>query len=250
MNLQQNALLVRKQNKQVEDAQINILAFQLEQQIYTLPIEIIDQIIDMVFITRLPELNDSIEGVFNYHNITVPVVNLRMFLNLPKLPPRLHTPIILVVFSGHIVGLIVDKVIGVISHSQNSIFLPQDLLPGNLGEISILDGLIQTPENYMLMLNLENLFSSRQKQILTDIFDHLTVPAQTMREQQPPADTHVKVPVEIMPVKIDQAGVSGDGDHHLQQKRNHKPRVKNVLDKSVEMSSVESNSIVPQEGID
>jgi purine-binding chemotaxis protein CheW len=154
-----------------QNGTLNVVAFQLDRQVYTLPIKIIRQIMDMVYLTRLPEVSESIEGIFNYHGTTVPVVDLRRYLSLPKLPIQLHTPIMLVTFRDQLIGLIVDKVIGVISQSQSSIFLRKELLPDNFGEISILDGVIQNSHDYMLMLNLEQLFTSQRKIDLIQAID-------------------------------------------------------------------------------
>jgi purine-binding chemotaxis protein CheW len=235
LNLEREASPLLKENIQTGEFLVNLLAFQLDRHIYTLPIDIISQIIDMVSITHLPEVSDSIEGIFNYHGRTVPVVNLRRYLNLPKLSIHLHTPIILVWFSGYIIGLIVDRVIGVMSHPQNSIFLPKDLLPDDLVKISILDGVVQTSENYMLMLNLENLFTSQRKQALVETLDRLATPS-----------------LDNIEKKITAKSEHGDGNRpdHQQNLRsgNHKPRKQTTSrKKSVEISS---NSTAAQESTD
>jgi purine-binding chemotaxis protein CheW len=154
--------------------QMDMVAFHIDKQIYTLPIEIIHQVIDMVAITPIPEKNDSIKGIFNFHGTTIPVVNLRNFLNLTEIPVQLHSPMILVSFSGQIIGLIVDKVIGVVSYPMEAILSPEDLLPADLGKIQILDGVIQSPEGFFMLLNLENLFALQSQQDLTETLDKLT----------------------------------------------------------------------------
>lgn len=250
MKLEQEASLALKQNNQTNEFLINLLAFQLDHHRYTLPIELIDQIIDMVAITHLPEVNDFLEGIFNYHGTMVPVLNLRRFLSLPKLPIHLHTPIILVRYSGHILGLIVDKVIGVTVHPQSSIFLPKDLLPDDLVNISFLDGVIQTPESFMLMLNLEQFLSPQRKQYLTEVLDHLVIPSPATTERQ-----IITKPSIGMVLSDAKPGIAEQRNEHVGQDAtqggNHKPhKQKPNRKKSTEVSRLGSNATDPQESTD
>jgi purine-binding chemotaxis protein CheW len=211
VSLQAVTSSIVEKNVSSNPGQMYVLGFQLDQQIYTLPIDIIYQIIDIVHLTRLPEVNDSIEGIFNYHGTTVPVVNLRRLLNLPKLPINLHTPIILVAFSEHIIGMIVDKIAGVVSVSKSSVFTPNDLLPEGLGQISILEGVVPNSEQYMLMLNLEKLFSSQKKDDLETVFNQLQASSLENQMRASSANNMGSVP--------DPEKKNGGGDHRDAQKK-------------------------------
>lgn len=92
------------------DKAIPVLTFQLAHQEYALPVTDVVQIIEMVTITSLPQTISAIPGVLNYRGEIVPVIDLRLKIGLPFKPYGLHTPIILVDFREHLLGLIVDNV--------------------------------------------------------------------------------------------------------------------------------------------
>jgi purine-binding chemotaxis protein CheW len=148
---------------------VNMVAFRLGKQTYALPIDAVRQIIEMVTVIPVPQVKEAVEGVINYHSTTVPIINLRSHLGLPKDPLRLHTPIILVTISGRLVGLIVDEVLDVIERPKDQIVHPKDILPDGLGDAPLLRGLIQTENAVVLLLDLEHLFSSQSTQILAEV---------------------------------------------------------------------------------
>jgi len=145
-----------------ENTLLHLVTFRLDRQVYALPIEPIQQIIEMVTITPVPQVRSSVEGVINYHGATVPVVNLREHLGIVKTPMRLHTPIMMVYVSGRLVGLIVDEVLAVLDVPSNKIDRPQDILPEGLGKTSLLGGLFYTGGNSILLLDIEHLFAPQE----------------------------------------------------------------------------------------
>jgi purine-binding chemotaxis protein CheW len=144
----------------------NLVTFRLERQTYALPIEPVVQIVEMVAITPIPHLSQVVEGVINVRGTVVPVVNLRRHLDLPEASPQLHTPIVLVQAGERVVGLIVDEVIDVLSLPGERITRSADILPQELGEVPVLQGVTQDPDGMVLLLDLEHLFLPYQAQAL------------------------------------------------------------------------------------
>jgi len=250
LNSQLKPSLIEKQDNGLKESQLDMVTFQLDRQVYTLPISIISQVIDLVAITPIPEGNDAIEGIFNYHGTTVPVVDLRHYLNLTKIPIHLHTPIILIAFSGQIIGLIVDKVIDVVSYPRQAILPPEDLLPENLGKIPILDGVIQSPEGFLMLLNLEQLFSLQQKQGITEALDNLTKrPQRFSKNQKSTNPTNISSP-EITPAQDKQEDANRVENHEVPHKRSQKQRRKTDSHAPARLvSSHKSNTSITQEGM-
>jgi purine-binding chemotaxis protein CheW len=148
-----------------ESAIRNLLTFRLDRQTYALPIEPIVQIIEMVAITPIPQVHPAVEGVINVRGAPVPVINMRCQLGLPEAKLQLHTPIILVQTGEQAVGLIVDEVADVLNISADQITRPKDILPDELSEVPLVQGLTHTTQGAVLLLDLEHLFASNRAQL-------------------------------------------------------------------------------------
>jgi purine-binding chemotaxis protein CheW len=182
-----------RENKSNPELQVTFVTFHLGSQMYALPISPVRQIIEMVTITPLPQVNHTIVGVINFHGGLVPIVDLRRHLGLPDVPRQLHTPIILVKISERLVGLIVDDVSDVLERPAAQITDPSDILIKEMGEIPLLQGLIQTEEGSILLLNPEYLLKSYNSHILSNAVDTL---AQSL-EQGNSSKVEDLVPPEI-----------------------------------------------------
>jgi purine-binding chemotaxis protein CheW len=167
------------------NAMLHLVTFRLDRQLYALPIEPIQQIIEMVTITPVPQVRASVEGVINYHGTAVPVVNLRVHLQIPKLPLGLHTPIMMVYVSERLVGLIVDEVLAVVEVSASQINRPQDILPEALGDPLMLRGLFHSDENTILVLDIEHLFAPQDSTALAEAAAALPGETHTPVEKKP-----------------------------------------------------------------
>lgn len=144
----------------------NLLTFHVDAQLYALPVECVVQIVSMVTITPIPQASSIAEGIINVHGEVVPVVNLRSHLSKPRRQYDFYTPIILIKIEEHTIGLIVDVVNNVISQLATDIVHPTEMLPDELRNISLLNGVAYTPEGVMLILDPEELFKPEQIQAL------------------------------------------------------------------------------------
>lgn len=149
--------------------QQNLVAFRLGRQTYALPIEPIVQITEMVTITPVPQVSNTIEGVINVHGSTVPVINMRRHFGLPDAPLELNTPIILLQIGGQTVGLIVDEVIDVLSIPGEQISSLAEILPEGLDDAPALRGLVRIQNATVLLLNPDRLLLPHQTHTLAQI---------------------------------------------------------------------------------
>jgi purine-binding chemotaxis protein CheW len=152
---------------------VTIVTFRLGSQVYALPIEPVRQIIEMVTITPLPQVSLNVAGVINFHGTIAPVINLRCYLGLVETPLKLHTPIILVTVSERLVGLIVDQVLGVVELTADQIIDPRIILTKDMGAAPILNGLIQSQEETILLLNIDQLLKFQHTSALLEATDKL-----------------------------------------------------------------------------
>jgi purine-binding chemotaxis protein CheW len=204
---------------------LHLVTFRLDRQVYALPIEPIQQIIEMVTITPVPQVRSSVEGVINFHGTSVPVVNMRVQLGMAKTHLELHTPIMMVYVSGRLVGLVVDEVLAVLDIPANQIDRPQDILPEGLGNTSLLNGLFHDGGKTILLLEIEHLFAQQEATALVEAAAVLPSIAE---------------PTDAKPVKP--TGVKKTASHDLSQSKSKKKQAaKKGLDEkvSVKLESVE-----------
>ena len=155
--------------------QRSLVAFLLGKQTYALPIEPIAQIIEMVTITSIPQVDGAVAGVINVRGKAVPVVKMHRQLSLPDAALELHTPIILVIRNGQMVGLIVDEVIDVLKVSAGQHASAEDILPEGLGKASVLEGLVHIGDDVVILLDLDYLFLPGQAQVLAQALDETSL---------------------------------------------------------------------------
>jgi purine-binding chemotaxis protein CheW len=111
---------------------IPILVFRLSEQLYALPLNCVNQIVDMVMITRLPDVPPPIQGAINVHGRLTVVIDMRQRLGLPAKEYEAHTPLLLVELTGRPVALAVDHVLGVHEVAAADLEVPDSFLPASL----------------------------------------------------------------------------------------------------------------------
>lgn len=107
---------------------MNLLSFNLADKEYALNIESVREVRRIKNITPIPKALDFIEGVVSMKGHVVPIINLRKKLGLPGQDKRGLNRVIITESGNHVLGLIVDNVIGVISLGESDIEPPDDIL--------------------------------------------------------------------------------------------------------------------------
>ncbi len=97
------------------------LSFSLAAEEYGLDIMKVREIIKMMRMTSVPGTPDYVKGVINLRGKVIPVIDLRLKLDMPEIEYSKLTAIIVVQVSDTEVGLIVDRVIEVMDISAAQI---------------------------------------------------------------------------------------------------------------------------------
>lgn len=92
-----------------------LVAFYLDERLYGVAIESVQEILQMVEITPIPDAPPHVRGAIDVRGTVVPVLDLRMMLGLPEKRYGLSTPIVLVLGSKRLVGMPVDDVADVLT---------------------------------------------------------------------------------------------------------------------------------------
>jgi purine-binding chemotaxis protein CheW len=200
--------------------ELHLVIFRLSQQNFALPISSIFQIIEMVTIIPVPKADPLIEGVINVRGKMVPVVNMRHLMNFKVLPFTQHTPIILVNLDGQMSGLVVDDVINVSNIHTSQISKPTDFLPDGLGSIPILQGMTNTPQGIVMLLDTQHLFDPGQGEALRQAVKALENTGESL------------IPDEKSTIEIPERITSG-GDTFLTNSKSSKPVKKQPISSQI-----------------
>lgn len=93
------------------------VVFSINNQLCTLSIEEVIEIIRIQEITEVPGINDYIIGVINLRGKIIPVVHLRKRYKMPVISFNKKTRIVIIEDNGENIGLIVDAV-KMVTHLQ------------------------------------------------------------------------------------------------------------------------------------
>jgi purine-binding chemotaxis protein CheW len=146
-----------------------LLTFDVAEQTYGLPVTEVVRIIEMVTITHLPDVPDTVQGIINLQGRAVPVMDLRQRFGLPHLAYGLHTPIILVnMDNDRMLGLIVDAVEDVLEVVAKNMEMTDAIVPAELSaKAAPLAGVAKVNRRMILILNANGLLSQTEHRELS-----------------------------------------------------------------------------------
>lgn len=101
---------------------IQYIVIKLGNEQYGIDIKYIDNIVRMQHITRVPKVADYLKGVINLRGEVIPVMSLRLKMDLPADEITKATRIIILKLEQHgTIGVIVDEVREVVTLSMDQI---------------------------------------------------------------------------------------------------------------------------------
>ena len=102
-----------------------LLLYQVKNSHYGLDSAQVLEVIPKVFLKKIPHTPDYVAGVFNYHGVIVPVIDLCSLLSGKPCAERLGTRILLVNYhtgkdETHVLGLMAERVTETIKVSEDA----------------------------------------------------------------------------------------------------------------------------------
>lgn len=137
------------------DAVVQAVTFRLDNQIYGLPLEVVQEIQQLVEYTPLPDTAPALVGLIDLRGLVVPAIDLRVLVGLPSLEFTLETPMVFCRVRGHVVCLIVDSVEDVVDLPAEGLQPPSSLY--SLADRMI--GMCRLPQGLVLLLDIDRLVS-------------------------------------------------------------------------------------------
>ncbi len=152
-----------------EDAQKGkFMTFQIGEECYGLSINFVQEIIGIQPITPVPEVEDYIKGLINIRGKIIPVIDVRLRFKQPSLEYTDRTCIIVIGVKSTVVGLVVDRIAGVITVDEKGIILPPSLSQSSSGNSKYVFGLVRVDDEVKLLLDPERLIRDEDTTALED----------------------------------------------------------------------------------
>lgn len=136
------------------DEQRQILVLELSSAKYGFPADAVKEIVRLVEITPVPESPAWLKGVIDYRGDIAVVIDLAARLDLGEAASGLTTQIVIVDAAGHLVGLVVDQVLDIISVEQAGIMTTRDELPNHE---ELVMGACEDGERLLVLLDLDKI---------------------------------------------------------------------------------------------
>jgi purine-binding chemotaxis protein CheW len=136
---------------------LEFLAFTLGEEEYGLDIQKVQELRGYDAVTRIANTPEFIKGVVNLRGIIVPIVDMRIKLNLGTPTYDQFTVVIILALAGRVIGMVVDSVSDVIT------FTPEQVKPapemGSALNTDYLIGLGTIEQRMLILVDIEKMMS-------------------------------------------------------------------------------------------
>jgi purine-binding chemotaxis protein CheW len=136
-----------------ENKIVKLLTFKIDEEVHSLNIEDVIDIIGIQEITYVPNQRGFIKGIINLRGQIIPSMDIRIRFQKEQIPYDDRTCIIVIKYEDYIVGIIVDIVLEVYSIDTSKISLPED----KNGINKFISGIFKGSSGLVTMLDLSKL---------------------------------------------------------------------------------------------
>jgi purine-binding chemotaxis protein CheW len=147
------------------------LTFSLGEELFAANVGKILEILEIPTITKVPRSPDFMRGVINLRGSVLPVIDTRAKFGLPRTEDTISTCIVVmsVVFDGQdiTIGATADAVQEVIEIDEAQILAAPTM--GSKFKSEFILGMVKREDQFVMMLDLDKVFSSSDATILQDI---------------------------------------------------------------------------------
>lgn len=154
-----------------KDTQKQLVTFQLGNEQYGIDIMDVNEIWKAEGIRAIPNAPTYVEGIFNLRGEIVPVINLHRRFHIKRLilgeDDELLSGSIIININGTKIGIIIDKILRVVSIEPEQIQPPPQIISGIGAEY--IQGVVQGDDGYLIILDIRRLFDPKELQQITTV---------------------------------------------------------------------------------
>ncbi|MFZ6773317.1 chemotaxis protein CheW [Undibacterium sp. SXout7W] len=147
-------------NSNHTDLPLEILAFTVGDEEYGIDIQKVQELRSYNSVTRIANAAEHMKGVVNLRGVIVPMIDMRIKLNLGTPTYNDFTVVIVLNLAGNTVGIVVDNVSDVVTLSLNQI-KPAPSFDTSVNANYIL-GLGTIDERMLILVNVEEMISAAE----------------------------------------------------------------------------------------
>ena len=144
------------------------LTFKLDNESYAMDITTVREVLDIIQITKVPQMPDFMCGVINLRGRVVPIVDLRLKFGLAEATPLKASCIVIIEIhldgEQTILGILVDAVLEVISFEPDQIDPPPRI--GTRLKTEFIKGMGKKDEEFIIILETAKVFSAQELAIV------------------------------------------------------------------------------------
>ncbi|WP_196772870.1 chemotaxis protein CheW [Pseudodesulfovibrio alkaliphilus] len=146
---------------------IQLVTFSIGEEEFGVNILQVQEIIRTMEITKVPRAPAFVEGVINLRGKVIPIVDMRSRFGLRAKEHDKYTRIIVIEIDMIIVGFVVDAVSEVLRLPANAVQPPPPVVAGM--DADYIDGVGKLDERLLILLDLNSLLDSDEKEALTGV---------------------------------------------------------------------------------
>lgn len=144
-----------------------LVVFKLENESYGVNIGMVNEIIRLQQVTKMPRSPKFVEGMINLRGKVIPVVSLRTIFCLPAAAETSESRIVVIEINGQQTGIMVDTVTEVLRIPSDAIEPPSTVISGTDSEC--ITGIAKLEDRMITLLDLERIFTSEQEKQFSQV---------------------------------------------------------------------------------
>lgn len=146
------------------DNRVQMVTFQLGAEQYGIDIMDIKEIYGKQDVRSIPNAPSYVEGIFNLRGNIIPIINLHKRFHIKKAvlqeEDELLSGFVIITLDGMQIGIIIDKVLRVVTVDTASIQPPPQMISGIGAEY--IQGVVHKDESYLIILDIRRLFDPEE----------------------------------------------------------------------------------------
>lgn len=144
-----------------QEKEAKYLCYNIASQLFGIKIDLVQEVLALQQPAKLPKLPHFVEGIINYQNKVIPLVDLRKRFGLKKIVNKELTRIMVVEVNDELVAMIADDIQRIIKMEEKHLKKPSKMFRG-LDEKYIV-GVTQLEEGSFIVLDLAEILSKEEK---------------------------------------------------------------------------------------